>query len=152
MLSHRGILPLYCQLQATICFLPIPLPSVHLLNLTILLPLVREHIRVTGFHNMDNYGIFRRLLWAGGPCVHSLWHDPEVTTEPRCRFGACVVNPIFACHKLRPLNETSPFDSPFIPFPGRFVSLGSVLLCFVLWALHKSVNRDAHQSRDALNG
>lgn len=114
--------------------------------------LVREHIRFTGFYISDNCRAFRRLLWAGNPCVHSLWHDPEVTTGFRCRFGSCVINPTFACHKLRPLNEASPFDSPCAVFPGEFVSLGSILLRFVLWALHKSVTRNAHQSRDTLNG
>lgn len=117
-----------------------------------LLPLIWEHIRFTGFHIVDNCRAFRRLLWAGNPCVHSLWHDPEVTTGLRCRFGACVINLTFACWKSRPLYEASPFDSPCAHFPGEFVLSGSVLLRFVLRASHKSVTRYARQSRDALNG
>lgn len=152
MLSHQGILPLYCPLQAIIRVLPFPLPSVPLLSLAICYPWLGSTYGLPGSHIMDNCRAFRRLLWAGNPCVHSLWHDPDVTTGFRCRFGACVINPTFACYNLRPLNEASPFDSPCAHFPGEFVLSGSILLRVVLWASHKSVTRYAHQSRDTLNG
>jgi hypothetical protein len=54
--------PLYRPLQATIRFLPIPLPPVDIVPLTGFPPQFEDHKWFTEFYSMDNCRTFRRLL------------------------------------------------------------------------------------------
>jgi len=54
--------PLCRPLQATIRFLPIPLPPVDIVPFTGFLPRFEDHKWFTEFYIMDSYRTFRRFL------------------------------------------------------------------------------------------
>ncbi len=128
-----------------------PLPPVGLVLLAKFLPQFEDHKWFTEFHAIDNCRTFRGLLRP--EAYVSIRYDTIqiAITGLHCHFGSCVSS-CFHMSDVTTLLDTSPFGSPCVLFPGGLGLSGSVLRRFVLRALHKSVARNAHQSRDVLNG
>ena len=114
--------------------------------------LIEGHKWFTEFYAIDSCWILRRILKTGSPYVHSSWHNMECHNQASLPFWLMRINLLSHVLRYDPLNGSSPFGSPYVLFPSGLELSGSVLHLIVLWALHRSVARNAHQNRDILNG